>query len=194
MVLKLKKGELIDSSIKIGSNNEFDRDTAIGHNVNIIKNINVSDNSVNYKTSKENVFFSKKAYFLIDRYGEKNIRLIGLINLIASIITLFVWINSNFPNGITFPYLPVVSKEVATLLLFLWIGLLLIGAFFIGLVSYSSSSKCENCKKKQAYEEKKSNVKEINTSEGIRKITYRNYKCKFCGHEVTREFNELIRE
>ena len=107
---------------------------------------------------------------------------------------MLVWINSIFPNGISFPYLPVVSEEVATLLLFLWIGLLLIGSFFIGLVHYSTSSKCENCKKKQAYEEKNSNVREINSSEGLRKITLRNYKCKFCGHEVTRESNELIRE
>lgn len=194
MVLKLKNSKLIDSSIKIGSNNEFDGDTTIGHNVNIVKNINVSDNSVNYKTTKENVFIFQKAYFLIDRYGEKNIRIVGLINLSASIITMLVWINSIFSNEVTSPYLPVVSDKVATLLLFLWIGLLLIGLFFIALVQYSTSSKCENCKKKQAYEEINSNIREINTSEGLRKITSRDYKCIFCGHEVTRESNELIRE
>lgn len=193
-MLNLKKSKLIDSSIKIGSNNEFDGDTAIGHNVNIIKNVNISDNSVNYKTTKENVFIFQKAYFLINKYGEKNIGIIGLINLSASMITMLVWINSNFPNGVISPYLPVVSDKVATLLLFLWIGLLLIGSFFIGLVQYSTSSKCENCKKKQAYEEINSNIREINTSEGLRKITSRDYKCMSCGHEVTRESNELIRE
>ena len=60
-------------------------------------------------------------------------------------------------------------------------------------MDYHLSTQCEGCQKEVAYEEIGTPTNtDIETREGIRKITKRTYKCRFCGDEEIKKFPRLI--
>jgi hypothetical protein len=192
--VKKRKIKNVNSSIKIGDKNNIEG-AVIGQNiknVNIIKN--TPDNSVNYEGDKEDVTFLKNiSQYLIGRFGKKKIGFGGAISLIFGVIGILTGFNSTVPNVKMYPYLPSISNPYANSLLILSFVFLALGAILFSAIQYHASSQCKECNKEYAYEEVGTpTVKEIKTSEGIRKITTRTYKCKFCGDEDVRKDSDLI--
>ncbi len=190
--VKKRKIKNEDSSIKIGDKNKIE-DAVIGHhieNVNIIKN---PDNSVKYEVDKEDVTFLKNiSPYLIGRFGKKKIGLTGAITLIAGIIGILTGFNSTIPNVKMYP-LPAVSSPYANSVLILSFVFLALGVILFAVIQYHASSQCKKCNNEYAYKEVGTpTVKEIETSEGIRKVTTRTYECKFCGDVDVRKDSELL--
>ncbi len=188
---KIKNG---DSSIKIGDKNKIE-DAVIGQHIdtiNIIKNI--PDNSVKYEVDKEDVTFLRNiSPYLIGRYGKKKIGFTGGISLILSVIGILTGFNSTTPNVKLYPYLPAVPNSYANSVLILSFVFLALGIILFAVIQYHTSSQCRKCNQEYAYEEVGTpTVKEVKTSEGIRKVTTRTYKCKFCGDVDVRTDSELI--
>jgi len=103
----LKKTINHDSSIKMGSNNIFGGDSAIGENAKIIKNQNINVNSVTYDIDKEDVAFVEKASMLIlNKYGDNKITWGGAISLIAGLITIFDGFGSILDRSNGFSWMP----------------------------------------------------------------------------------------
>lgn len=186
---KIKKG---DSSIEIGDENEFKGDTVIGRDITFVKT--TPDNSVNYEVDTEDVTVLRKiSPYLIGRYGKKRIGFTGIISLISGFIGIFTWINSITPNVKLYSYLPAVPGAYANWVLILGIGFLFGGVLLLNAMQYHTSTQCKKCNKDFAYEEVgTATVKEVETTEGIRRVTTRTYECRFCGDKDVRRFPELI--
>ncbi len=192
---KVKKRKIgnLESSIEIGDKNKIEG-AVIGQN---IKNVNIikspPDNSVNYEVDKEDTTFLKNiSPYLIGRFGKKKIGLGGAISLIFGVIGILTGFNS-VPNVKMYPYLPSIPNPYANSILILSFVLLAFGVILFSALQYHASSQCNRCNKEYAYEEVGTpSVKEIKTSEGVRKITTRTYKCKFCGDEDVRKDSEVI--
>lgn len=189
---KLKINKNGNSSINIGSKNKFEGDTVIGHDIKIVKN--VVDNSVEYEVDVEDVTVLQKiSPYLIERYGKKKIGFIGIISLISGLIGIFTWINSITPNIKLIPYLPIVPNTYSKWFLYLIIFLLAFGIILLAIIQYHTSTKCKKCNKEYAYEEVGTpTVREVETLDGIRRVTTRSYECKFCGDIDVRRNKELI--
>lgn len=172
-------------STRIDSNNKFGNGTVIGNNNKVI--INQNSNTVEYQGDKKNFFVLKRiSPFLINKYGEKNIRISGLISLISSLITIFSWFG-------VFPFMS--QFEVIHSSLFFYFGIFLFFAalLLLGTASYYKSRICNKCNREFAYEEYKDpSVQEIKTSQGVRRMTTRYYKCKFCGNEDIKDIKETV--
>jgi len=145
-VLKLTKRIRDDSSIKIGSNNNFGGDSAIGENAKIIKNFQyVADNSVTYDVDMENVAFLEKASVeIINKYGEKKTTFAGVISLISGLITIFGGIDSILGKNHVFSWLPdwipTLPQKFSLYFLFGGLILFLFGGLLISLVRYKHDS------------------------------------------------------
>ena len=182
-----------DSSIKIGNENQIEN-AVIGrdiNNINIIKN--VTDNSVNYEVNKEDLaFLTTISPYLIRRFGVKKIGYTGVISLIFSVIGLLTGFNSSTPNVI-YPYIPAFPNSYANSILIISFFFLALGMILRTVIKYHTSSQCNKCNKDFAYEEVRTpTVKEVTTSEGIRKVTTRTYECKFCGDVDVKTEREYI--
>lgn len=172
-------------STKIDSNNKFGNGTVIGNNNKVT--INQNSNTVEYQGDKKNSFvFKRISPFLIDKYGEKNIRISGLISLISSLITIFSWLG-------VFPFISQFEVIHSSLFFYFGISLFLAAFLLLGTASYYKSRLCKKCNREFAYEEYKDpSVQEIKTSKGVRRITTRYYRCKFCGNEDIKDIKETI--
>ncbi len=192
--VKKRKIKKENSSITIGDGNEIDS-AVIGQNienVTIIKS--PPDNSVKYEIDKEDVTFLKKiSPHLIGRFGKKKIGLTGAISFIFSIIGILTGINSTTPNVRIYPYLPAFPNNYANSVLISSFILLALAVILFVVMQYHASNQCKKCNKEYAYEEVGTpTVKEIETSEGIRKDTTSVYECKFCGDLDVRKDSELL--
>lgn len=145
-MLKLKKGINNDSSIKIGSNNNFGGDSAIGENAKIIKNVQIfKDNSVTYDVDMENnTILEKVSVVVINKYGEKKTTFAGAISLISGLFSIFVGIDSFIGKNHVLSWLPdwIPTLPQKFSIYFLVVGLILFlcGVFLISLVRYKHDS------------------------------------------------------
>lgn len=149
---------------------------------------NVTD-SATYNGDVRNIFLlEKSSIFFINLLGEKKVKYIGLLSTILGIIDVIGWIVS-----ITNRIIPMTYNGYTFYVVGLGIILIIIGIIFLKMHSYKIQSKCSKCNKDYSMQEfKDPNVKEVETSEGVRKTTTRFYKCKYCGYEDTDVEKELI--
>lgn len=142
-MLELKKRIDNDSSIKIGSNNTFRGDSAIGENAKIIKNVQYSsDNSIINDIDMENVAFIEKASVevVINKYGMKKITLAGAVALISGFVTIFGGIDSILGRNHIFSWLPdwipMLPQKFSTYFIVGGLIFVLFGGLLIYLVRY----------------------------------------------------------
>lgn len=149
----------------------------------------MSDGSIRYEGDKIDTFIIKKlSIFFINILGERRVKLIGLISTIIGIIDIIAWILS-----ISYQVIPISYNEYTFYVVGFGFLLVVIGLFFLKMYKYKHESKCPKCKKDYAMDEHKDPyVKDIETSDGIRRTTTRFYKCKYCGYEETVVEKELI--
>mgnify|MGYP001264868801 CR=1 FL=1 len=180
----MQEEKSLNSSIKIDSSNKFGNGTVIGHNNKVTINQN---NTVEYQGDKEDSFVLKRVSpYLIKKYGEKNIRFSGLISLTSGLITILSWF------GI-FPFVSNFKFIHSSFFFYLGMFLFLVASLLLGISSYYESRKCKRCNREFAYEEYKDpSIQEIKTSKGVRRMTTRYYKCKFCGNEDTKNIKETV--
>lgn len=197
---KLKKRINHNSSIKIGSRNIFKGDSAIGENAKIIKSQYIIDNSTTYDVDMENVaFLEKTSILVINKYGEKKLTLIGVISLIAGLITIFEGVDSVLGKKFIFSWLPewisTAPQNFGTPLIVVGLMLSFFGGFLIYLVQYKYDSRCPKCNRFYALKEVgEPQAREVEVRGGLRKTITRTYKCKYddCNHIVTKKKNEFI--
>ncbi|MFA5125384.1 MAG: hypothetical protein WC462_00070 [archaeon] len=164
-----------DSSVSINDSNTFHGDVVIGKGAKLIKKY--PDKPITYPVEKENfAFLELIAKFVVDRVGDTKALIVSVVTTIAGALGAF---NLN-TLGIYFVYLS-------------W------GVFFIGIILLASIihkhfvSKCPSCKKHYAIDPiGQPTVTEIKVAEGVRKITNRDYKCKFCGYKFTTTNTDLL--
>lgn len=181
----MQEEKSLNSPIKIDSSNKFGNGTVIGHDNKVI--INQNGNTVEYHGDKENVFIHKRVSpLLIKKYGEKNIGILGLISFISSLITILSWLG-------VFPFVSSFEVIHSRLVLYIGVFLFIVAVSLLGISSYYKSRICKKCNREFAYEEYKDpSVQETRTSKGVRRITTRYYKCKFCGNEDVKNIKETI--
>lgn len=197
----LKKKRTHDSSVKIGDENIIQGDIAIGEGAKVIKPQITVDSSRTYEVDQVDVTLEQTiAPKLINKYGRRKVGIAGILSIVASIITIVSGyksliydssVSSNFPSF--FDWVPSLSKDFGMYIIGIGVILLFIGAYLFKILEYHVSTQCEKCDKEFAYEEVGTpSVRDVETREGIRRTTTRQYKCRFCGHKITRKFHDLI--
>jgi len=193
----LKKTINHDSSIKMGSNNIFGGDSAIGENAKIIKNQNINVNSVTYDIDKEDVAFVEKASMLIlNKYGDNKITWGGAISLIAGLITIFDGFGSilDRSNGFSWMpgWIPTAPREFGNYVIIIGFILIVVGGFLLSLVRYKHDSQCPACKRFYALKEMgEPKGRDVKLIDGIRRTIIRTYRCRYddCGYVAPKKRN-----
>lgn len=150
---------------------------------------NISDGTITYEGDiRDNFFIEKSSIFLINFLGERKVKYIGLITTIVGIIDVIAWVVS-----ITNDIIPMTYNKYTFYVVGFGFLLVIFGLLFLKLLTYKIERKCPKCNKDYAMEEYRDpDVKEVETSEGLRKKTTRYYKCKYCGNEDTIIEKDLI--
>lgn len=204
----LTKKKSDDNSVKIGKNNTFHGDAAIGANSKIIKDSIIIDNSrkTRYKSPKrDTTILNNYAPGLIMKYGRKKIGIGGIISLLAGIFTILSGFKSLLPqvqNKFSIVYLDIIPSfpQFGILVFSIGLCLLILGIFFLKVIEYHDITWCEKCEHDFAYEEiGNPDVVETPTRFGYNVETTHTLKCKYCGniktypeiHEYDKEGNLL---
>lgn len=208
MVVFLTKKKSDDNSVKIGKNNTFQGDTAIGANSKIIKDSIIIDNSrkTRYKSpKKDTTILNIFAPQLITKYGRKKIGIGGIISLLAGVFTILSGFKSLLPqvqNNFSINFLNIIPSfpQIGIFVFIFGLGLLILGIFFLKVIEYHDITWCEKCEHDFAYDEiGDPDVVETPTRFGYNVETNHKLKCKYCGniktypeiHEYDKEGNLL---
>lgn len=183
-----------NSSIKVGDENEFGDGVIVGnHNNNHITINKQNNSSVSYEGNRENVYFLNKiSPLLIQRFGNSNLKLVSIISILASMLTISTWINSINSEKVI-PFIPQITSIKPEWLMYVGIFLFVLFSFTAKVVSHHTDTKCKKCKKEFAYDEYKApSVEEFETSKGTRIHTTRYYECKYCGDQKQSKIKKII--
>ncbi|MBS3158382.1 hypothetical protein J4206_03780 [Candidatus Woesearchaeota archaeon] len=166
------------------------------NNSNII-NHNIIDNAKRYNISKREISFIKNLSInLINRFGEKKLKVIAIISFIVSVITYISGIATTIPEVFHPPqWLPKISIDWMPYIMLLPTLLLGLGVFLVTIVKYKYESRCTNCKEFYALEEVgDADVKEVEAYEGVHQTITRTYKCNKCGNIEQRGWKVFIKK
>lgn len=195
-----KKISIINKTINVSSptiknvNHENTGDINYG---NITKNTITEDNSKTYSIDKMDLStHESRSISLINKYGEKKPLIVGAISLLAGIFTIITGFSSLLNDINVFSWIPswlAVPEGFSPYLIGLGIIISFIGGYIISLIQYKYDSQCPKCKKHYALKEYGDpTVKDVETKEGIRRTTTRNYQCKYCGYKEPKKKNRFI--
>ncbi|MDD5191689.1 MAG: hypothetical protein PHH54_03375 [Candidatus Nanoarchaeia archaeon] len=154
----------------------------------------IHDNSVNYEVDFPEINnIETLSIYLTSHFKERNIGIVGGISLIASLVSIFTFLNS-FMNDIQIiNWLPKFSQNTGHIFLIVGVILFVLGSTLLNSLRYKQHAKCKSCGKEYAYKPyKDSNVKDVETKEGTRRTIIDYYKCKYCGNEIERKRHDFI--
>lgn len=136
-----------------------------------------------YPVDPENVVFLKRASIIVvDRYGERNTTIFGVISLASGLITIFGALYS-----VPIAYVTTVGVIGVLLAIF--------GLFLMKLVSYKKRSHCPKCGRYYSLKEVGDPMeREFEVRGGVRRTTYRTYECtnEDCDYSEERKKNRFI--
>jgi len=189
-----------DQSIKIASATNVRDASHLGNrdiNYGTIIKQNNTGNSVTYEIDKEdNAFTEKASIFIVNKFGEKKIGIIGLFSLIASIFTIltglvtFLSTENNF-----FAWFAFLSKELDILIIVLGFAWLVLAIFLINIVQYKKDSQCKKCNRFYALEEIGApQAREVKVQGGVRRTIARQFKCRFCDETYAKKKNDFVED
>jgi hypothetical protein len=182
-----------DSSITIGDRNTIQGDIAIGDNAKVEKNIIHVDSAKYYKGDRQDITWIEIiAPKVVKKIGLENIRLIGTINFIASILSIIAFFapmaGASYSSGLLS-----FTKNYSLLIGAIIVITLMGSTVFLGIYHYYRDTKCKQCGSEFAYKEATDpDVKEIDTAEGVRIYTTRTYQCRKCGDIKILELKRTI--
>ncbi len=134
------------------------------------------------------------APIIIRNFGIIKSIIASVIFMLAGIISIFSSLNS-FTNEKYFDFLPSFPPNSIYLIIIISIFFFLIGYLFISSLYYYYRTKCKKCGEDFALKEYKDPlVHETTIRDGLRKTTWRYYKCKFCGDETTKKSKITIKD
>src|SRR3989344_1697924 len=154
----------------------------------------IHDNSVNYEVDFPDINnIETLSIYLTTHFKEKNIGIVGVIGLIGSLISIFTLLNS-FMNNVQFiSWLPKFPQSIGYIFLIIGVILFVFGSMLLNSLKYKQHAKCKSCGKEYAYKpHKDSNVRDIETKDGVRRTTIDYYKCRYCGNEIERKSHQFI--
>ena len=154
----------------------------------------IHDKSINYEVDFPDINnIETLSIYLTTHFKEKNLGIIGGINLIASLISIFLFLNSYIENIKLFSWLPKLSQNIGFIFLIIGIVLFIIGSLLLNSLRYKQDAKCRSCGKEFAYKPlKDSTVRDVETKEGTRRTITDYYKCRYCGNEIERKHHDFI--
>lgn len=154
----------------------------------------IHDNSVNYEVDFPDINnIETLSIYLTTHFKEKNIGIVGVISSIAGLISIFTFLNSIMNNIQFINWLPKFSQSIGYIFLTIGIVLLFVGSILLNSLRYKQHARCKSCGKEYAYKPyKDSNVKDVETKEGIRRTIIDYYKCRYCGNEIERKSHDFI--
>lgn len=156
----------------------------------------INDNTVYYETNISDVknieTFSK---YITSHFSKTKITIAGLISLLAGLFSMFTGLNSYTSDTFVILKRVALSKGFGVPLIFIGLGLIVIGFILIYALQYKKYTKCKNkkCEKEYAYKPSKNPiVREVDSSDKIRRTTTHFYKCRYCGHKYKSKYNQSI--
>ncbi|MFH1332976.1 MAG: hypothetical protein ABIH53_01930 [archaeon] len=151
------------------------------------------DKSVTYDIDKhDTTVVENLSIFVTNRYGEKKPTILGAISTLVGLLEMWFSIKSVFPL-FGFDWIPTINANLANGLFIMGLVLLVFGIFLIILVQYKHESRCQKCGKFYAMKETgEPTAKEVHVKDGIRRTTYREYTCKYCGNKKNEKYLEFI--
>lgn len=172
------------------------------HYGNKISNQIITDN-LTYDIDKVDIAFHEKASILIiNKFGEKNPKIVGIISIIAGLVTIFGYIFDAFSENIEYfswinSMIPSIPAKYGTLIIIIGVLLTSIGTFLLTLVQYKYESRCPDCKRFYAkIEVGEPTEREVKVKGGVRRTTFRTYECKYddCDYSENKKTNTFIRD
>ncbi|HWH08667.1 MAG TPA: hypothetical protein VNX21_05665 [Candidatus Thermoplasmatota archaeon] len=144
------------------------------------------DNAVTYEVEKEDVDFQVQlSRLLTQTLGEKKAQATAIAALATGVLSVFL--------GMLQPQAGVVQMAPSSALLGTGAALLVMGILLWWSVKFRRTTRCEACRAYYALREVgEGQVREVRTSEGIRKTTTRTYRCSRCSQIVTRKVAEVV--
>jgi hypothetical protein len=154
----------------------------------------IHDNSVNYEVDFPDINnIETLSIYLTTHFKERNIGIVGGLGLIASLISILTFLNSFMNNIQIINWLPKFSQSTGYIFLVVGVILFAFGSILLNSLKYKQHAKCKSCGKEYAYKPyKDSNVKDVETKEGVRRTVIDYYKCRYCGNEIERKSHYLI--
>lgn len=144
------------------------------------------DNAVTYEVEKEDVDFQiRVSRFLARLLGDKGALVATFLSLAGGVVSIFFSSLESRPAALPLDSSPALFGVGSVLIA---MGVLLWWSH-----KFRKNARCVACKAYYTLREVgDGQVREVKTSEGIRKTTTRTYQCSNCSHEMTKKATEIL--
>lgn len=170
------------------------------HYGNTINNQIITDNSTYAVDKIDTTRLEKASITIINKYGEKNPKIVGMISIIAGLITIFGYIftiisksspSLSWVNDI----IPSIPTDHSVIIIAVGLILIFVGGLLLSIVNYKYESRCPACERFYAIKEVGNPTqREVDINGKVRRTTTRTYECKHadCDYQETKNINKIL--